>query len=126
MTLNSEKISHPVVDRVRELAPKLRERGPLHDELRRLPDETVADLRDSGVMRLAQPARYGGFEADPRVFYECVLAIAAADGFRRDGSPGSSASTRGRSPCATTASSRRSGAPTRHVGVVDLHARRHW
>ena len=74
------EISHPVLDRVRELAPKLRERGPAHDAARRLPDETAADLRDTGVMRLAQPARYGGFEADPRVFYECVLAIAAADG----------------------------------------------
>lgn len=75
-----DEIAHPVLDRVRELAPKLRERGELHDRLRRLPDETVADLRDTGVMRLFQPERFGGFEADPRVFYECVLTIAAADG----------------------------------------------
>ncbi|MCU1395199.1 MAG: flavin-dependent monooxygenase [Ilumatobacteraceae bacterium] len=73
-------VAHEVLDRVRELAPKLRERGAAHDDARRLVDQTVSDLRDSGVMRLMQPARYGGYEADPLVFYECVLAIAAADG----------------------------------------------
>lgn len=72
--------SHPVLERVRALAPALRARGGESDRARRLTDETVADLRDSGVIRLLQPSRYGGYEADPRVFFECVLNIAAADG----------------------------------------------
>jgi 3-hydroxy-9,10-secoandrosta-1,3,5(10)-triene-9,17-dione monooxygenase len=69
-----------VLERVRELTPLLRERAAGAEKERRLPDQSVKELKDIGLMRLLQPKRYGGMEADPRVFYECLLAVAAACG----------------------------------------------
>lgn len=69
-----------VVERVKELAPTIRDRAREAEALRRLPLETVKELKDIGIVRLLQPARYGGLEADPRYFYEACLAIGAACG----------------------------------------------
>jgi 3-hydroxy-9,10-secoandrosta-1,3,5(10)-triene-9,17-dione monooxygenase len=69
-----------VLDRVRELTPVIRERAADAERDRRLPDQTVKELKDSGLMRLLQPKRFGGFEADPRLFYEGLFAVAAACG----------------------------------------------
>lgn len=69
-----------ILEAVRALAPSLRERSAEGEELRRLPDTTVKELRDTGMIRLLQPRRYGGHEADPRLFFECLLSISAACG----------------------------------------------
>jgi 3-hydroxy-9,10-secoandrosta-1,3,5(10)-triene-9,17-dione monooxygenase len=50
--------------RAEALLPRLRERAARTEELRRLPDETLADFRQAGFFRLFQPARYGGYELD--------------------------------------------------------------
>lgn len=74
-------VSHPVLDNIKsELLPWLRENAAATEKLRRLPDETAKQLRQSGVMRLLQPARLGGYEADPQVFYEAVRLIGTACG----------------------------------------------
>jgi alkylation response protein AidB-like acyl-CoA dehydrogenase len=44
------------------LAPRLAARALEAERLRRVPDETIADLRESGLLRLMQPARFGGSE----------------------------------------------------------------
>lgn len=49
-----------LVGRARELAPRLRERGPLGDRLRRLPRETVDELRAAGLFGVYRPLEYGG------------------------------------------------------------------
>jgi alkylation response protein AidB-like acyl-CoA dehydrogenase len=49
-----------LVRRALALIPMLRARAAEADALRRLPAETVRDLKDSGVARVLQPARYGG------------------------------------------------------------------
>jgi 3-hydroxy-9,10-secoandrosta-1,3,5(10)-triene-9,17-dione monooxygenase len=69
-----------VLARVRELTPLIRERAATAEKERRLPEESVKELKEAGVMRLLQPKRYGGYEADPRLFYEALLAVAAACG----------------------------------------------
>ena len=46
--------------RAEALIPVLRERAPRAEELRRLPDETIADLHASGLFRMLQPVRVGG------------------------------------------------------------------
>lgn len=69
-----------VVERVKELTPTIRGRAREAEDLRRIPIETVKDLRATGLVRLLQPARYGGLEEHPRHFYEACLAIAAACG----------------------------------------------
>lgn len=62
----------------RELAPALTARLPQADELRRLPDETVADLARAGFFRIMQPKRWGGLELDPRTFFEVQIEVAKA------------------------------------------------
>lgn len=74
-------VDHPVLDAIdADLLPWLREHAADSEQLRRLSDETAARLRSSGVMRLLQPARVGGLEADPQVFYEAVRRIGTACG----------------------------------------------
>jgi len=50
--------------RAEQLLPKLRERAAKCEELRRMPDETVRDLHDTGLFRFQQPKRVGGSELD--------------------------------------------------------------
>ena len=53
-----------LVGEARKLVPTLRERAQATDELRTLPDETVADLKAAGIHKIFTPRRYGGFEMD--------------------------------------------------------------
>ena len=53
----------------------LRERARRTEQLRRVPDETISDLRDAGLLKLLQPARYGGYEADMATFFEIALTL---------------------------------------------------
>jgi 3-hydroxy-9,10-secoandrosta-1,3,5(10)-triene-9,17-dione monooxygenase len=48
--------------RARALIPVLAERAAKTEALRRVPDETFADLVASGLMRINQPRRFGGAE----------------------------------------------------------------
>jgi len=57
-TLTSEDL----VKRVAALAPKLIERRAKGVALRRLPDETIADLISTTALRACMPARFGGHE----------------------------------------------------------------
>lgn len=66
--------------RAEALIPVLRERAARGEELRRLPDETIADLHESGLFRVLQPKRVGGSELPFRHFVELVATIARGDG----------------------------------------------
>ncbi|HEY3918257.1 MAG TPA: acyl-CoA dehydrogenase family protein [Stellaceae bacterium] len=59
-----------LVTRARLLAPVLRQRAAATEKLRRLPDETIADLQETELFRLFQPVRYGGIEAPFRAFID--------------------------------------------------------
>ena len=48
--------------RAESLVPVLRERAAKTEALRRIPDETIADLHKTGLFRMVQPARVGGSE----------------------------------------------------------------
>jgi 3-hydroxy-9,10-secoandrosta-1,3,5(10)-triene-9,17-dione monooxygenase len=41
-----------------------------------LPDATIAAMQEAGFFRIMQPARYGGFELDPEVFFRCQMILA--------------------------------------------------
>lgn len=69
-----------VLQSVRELLPTIAARAREVDESRRVPDETIADLHRTGVLKLLQPSRYGGAEGDPVEFYEAIRAISGACG----------------------------------------------
>jgi 3-hydroxy-9,10-secoandrosta-1,3,5(10)-triene-9,17-dione monooxygenase len=61
--------------RAEALVPVLRERAPRAEQLRRLPDETIADLHSSGLFRMLQPARVGGSELPYRALFELTAVI---------------------------------------------------
>ena len=61
--------------RAESLIPVLRERAQRAEELRRLPDETIADLHSSGLFRMLQPARVGGSELPYRALFELSAVI---------------------------------------------------
>lgn len=68
-----------IVARARDLIPTLIERAPRQQEARRLLDETMADLKSAGFFRIFQPKRWGGYEMDPRVFFDVQMALAEGD-----------------------------------------------
>jgi 3-hydroxy-9,10-secoandrosta-1,3,5(10)-triene-9,17-dione monooxygenase len=69
-----------VVEAVKDLLPALRERAQEAEDARRVPDESIKALQEAGVFRLLQPARYGGYEAEPLTLFTAVRAIASACG----------------------------------------------
>lgn len=50
------------IEAARALQPVLRERADATEDLRRLPDETIADLKAAGLHKLFTPKKYGGYE----------------------------------------------------------------
>jgi 3-hydroxy-9,10-secoandrosta-1,3,5(10)-triene-9,17-dione monooxygenase len=73
-------VTQQVLDGVRDLLPVLRERAQDTEDARRIPDESIKSLQETGFFSLLQPARYGGHEADPVTFYTAVRMIASACG----------------------------------------------
>ena len=63
-----------------DLLPLIAKRAQATEDLRRLPDETVAELDEVGFFKLLQPEQWGGLQCDPTVFYEAVRRIATACG----------------------------------------------
>ncbi|HEY7060077.1 MAG TPA: acyl-CoA dehydrogenase family protein [Chloroflexota bacterium] len=53
-----------LVERAEEMVPRLRERAAQTEALRHVPDETIAEFQDAGLLRIFQPVRYGGYELD--------------------------------------------------------------
>jgi 3-hydroxy-9,10-secoandrosta-1,3,5(10)-triene-9,17-dione monooxygenase len=59
--------------RARQLIPALAGRATRTERERRLPDETIADLHESRLLRLLQPRAAGGAELP----YECLVRVTA-------------------------------------------------
>ncbi|MDT4935631.1 MAG: 3-hydroxy-9,10-secoandrosta,3,5(10)-triene-9,17-dione monooxygenase [Pseudonocardiales bacterium] len=76
----SEPGAGDVLDAVTDLLPTLRERTQETEDLRRIPDDSVKALQETGFFRLLQPKRHGGREASPVDFYRGVRLISSACG----------------------------------------------
>ncbi|MCB9439467.1 MAG: hydroxylase [Mycolicibacterium sp.] len=68
-----------VIDRVRDIADRLRDQAAEAEEIGKLTDETVALMKTAGNIRLLQPKKHGGLEVHPHEFAETVMATAALD-----------------------------------------------
>ncbi|MGH7075308.1 MAG: acyl-CoA dehydrogenase family protein [Stellaceae bacterium] len=66
--------------RARRLIPTLRQRAAEGEALRRVPDATIDDLIASGLLRLCQPARFGGAELGWDVLCETSIELGQGDG----------------------------------------------
>ncbi len=73
-------MSNPALAAVEERAEEIAALAESNEKLGRLDDASAKLLRDTGVIRMLQPAKYGGAEAHPRDFAETVMRIASLDG----------------------------------------------
>lgn len=64
----------------RALVAEIRARASKAEALRRIPDATIAAIRDAGLFRILQPARWGGYERDVQLFLDIAMDIASACG----------------------------------------------
>ncbi|MFQ5699691.1 MAG: acyl-CoA dehydrogenase family protein [Myxococcota bacterium] len=69
-----------LLERARALVPALRDRAEETERLGRLPDVTIAELRDAGLLRALQPRRFGGDQQPLSAFYQAQIEIARACG----------------------------------------------
>jgi 3-hydroxy-9,10-secoandrosta-1,3,5(10)-triene-9,17-dione monooxygenase len=69
-----------LIERARSLVPALRRRAAQTLAERKLPQETIADFRRLGLTRCLQPAMFGGYGSDYRVFSKMLRALAQGCG----------------------------------------------
>lgn len=75
----SEQVSpQELLDRAIALQPGFRQRRDETRALRRVPDESIADLKRAGLFKIMQPSRFGGFEMSPKHFYDAVFEVSRA------------------------------------------------
>lgn len=76
--------NHPTKDELvsaaRHLIPSLRERADEAEDLRHLPDATIADLKAAGLHKVYMPRRFGGWEMDWGAHMEISREISQACG----------------------------------------------
>ncbi|MYY05931.1 MULTISPECIES: acyl-CoA dehydrogenase family protein [unclassified Streptomyces] len=70
---------HPLLTALDDIRPRLRTMLGGIDTERCLSDAIVNEMRESGVFRMAVPAEYGGWEADPLVQLRAVEMLAEVD-----------------------------------------------
>jgi 3-hydroxy-9,10-secoandrosta-1,3,5(10)-triene-9,17-dione monooxygenase len=61
-----------MLERARALIPRLAERAPAAAAARKLPEQTIAEYRDAGILRILQPKRFGGMQGRFSLFSRIV------------------------------------------------------
>src|SRR5476651_1619499 len=74
------KSAEILIERARSLIPALRQRSKQATADRRLPQETIDDFQRLGLTRCLQPAMFGGFASDYRVFSKMLRTLAQGCG----------------------------------------------
>lgn len=75
----SESTKENILQQLEELVPQFRERGRETEELRRLPEDTLADLEATGVFRAMRPAAAGGLEVGLQEFTDIIRVLSRGD-----------------------------------------------
>ena len=82
-TTQPDALSRPseetLVTRARAMIPTIAGRAGAARRERRVSKETIRDMEEAGFFRILQPARWGGYEMKPQVFYDVLMALAEAD-----------------------------------------------
>ncbi|GAB5451527.1 MAG: flavin-dependent monooxygenase [Halioglobus sp.] len=76
MTAAQPNLTDQLYQAARDMLPALRQRSKECAQLGHLPEATVKEMQDAGFFRIMQPARYGGFELDPEVFFRVQMILA--------------------------------------------------
>ena len=75
-TLDGEVTGEILIQRARDLIPYLQDTAPQAQAERKIPEQTVAKMKEAGLFRVLQPKRWGGYEMDPQVFFKVQMALA--------------------------------------------------
>ena len=76
----TQQLTHEeAVERAKELASKIKPRFKLTEEICRQPEETIQELRETGLVRAMVPKRWGGYELDFNTLYRTTIEVAKAD-----------------------------------------------
>ena len=65
-----------LLERARSLVPALKARTAQADKDLKVPVESVVQLQSAGLLRALQPRAFGGYEVDPRTFFEIQTILA--------------------------------------------------
>lgn len=65
-----------LLEAARALVPKLAARASDAERAGMVPHETIREMQEAGLFRVLQPRRWGGYELDPRVFYQVQMTLA--------------------------------------------------
>ena len=76
--LSREAMHTAMVNAALAMGPILRERQAHNTQLRRIPDETIADFQQAGFFKMLMPRRWGGLEVHPNTFFDVQIAVASA------------------------------------------------
>jgi len=79
MNQDQKTLARRLVDTARELIPVLQQRAPEAEKQGALHAETLRDFQEAGFFKIVQPARWGGYELDPGVFFDVQMAVAEGD-----------------------------------------------
>jgi 3-hydroxy-9,10-secoandrosta-1,3,5(10)-triene-9,17-dione monooxygenase len=71
-------VGQTLLERVAAIAPGILERAQETEHLRRIPDASIAALRETGLFRTLVPARYGGVETSPPALWDVLIEVARA------------------------------------------------
>ncbi|WP_246050009.1 acyl-CoA dehydrogenase family protein [Aquibacillus sediminis] len=80
MSKETVTVREELVNKAHALIPKLRERAEETEELGKMPDATIEDLKRNGIINVFQPKMYGGFQENFRTFTEVTTEIARGCG----------------------------------------------
>ncbi|MFH8345515.1 acyl-CoA dehydrogenase family protein [Streptomyces sp. NPDC018045] len=79
MTVTAVPTGAELVGRAAELVPQLRSHALWMEENRRIHDDVLGALSDSGLLRMRVSHRYGGFESDMRTTVGVISELARGD-----------------------------------------------
>jgi 3-hydroxy-9,10-secoandrosta-1,3,5(10)-triene-9,17-dione monooxygenase len=78
--LKGIEIEHPtaeeLVERARAMIPVLKSRSKQAVADRKVPVESIAEMKAAGFFRILQPRRWGGYEMHPNVFFDVLKLVA--------------------------------------------------
>jgi 3-hydroxy-9,10-secoandrosta-1,3,5(10)-triene-9,17-dione monooxygenase len=66
------------LERIDALLPGIRSRAAATETGGRVPDESIAELTEAGVLAGLQPHRWGGLQLDPATFFRGIVLLGAA------------------------------------------------
>ena len=69
-----------LVEMARSFVPRLRERAKETEEIRRIPDATINELKESGLFYILRSKQFGGYQTNMRTYTDIVTEISRGCG----------------------------------------------